>query len=392
MSIRNRILLIVIMTLVLLAVFVSAAVAFWARPDRLSESQCKSLVLLAWKSANSKSLEGKKAFQINLSGKNRRIDAVLDRLAENQELGKKLRNVLPQREPDDEFFKNMTLRHTGRTMIAGRICEKVRISPAAYKGDSLELLTDSKTGYPLGWRRYDSRGRFIKGYTYRQIGTDKTGLDVPASGLEQEIDHERFLRGILEEELIAPEKVKDLERRGQISLPQWLPEGFKLIGARLLPRLETVEELREEGFGRGRGRMFGPSFIREWMKFKEGNFQVILSDGLNTISIIHFQRRQLMDQLLKPDLISSALEEKSREIERIFHTSMVGKVDPGALVLLFGGIDREELQKVLDSIPESKMEFPPFWEMFHGMPPMGKPPMFGGPYPDESPSPPDNIE
>jgi len=103
---------------------------------------------------------------------------------------------------------------------------------------------------------------------------------------------------------------------------------------------------------RGMGRFGGPA------SDAPGHFQLIYTDGLNTISVVQIPMGRLMEIRGDPGRIQAILDSKSREVRRIFHTSMVARVMPRALVILYGEVAPDVLRQVADSIglPEG---FPP---------------------------------
>jgi hypothetical protein len=286
--------------------------------------------------------------------------------------------MFPQGKPDDAFFGRVSLRHEGRGLAGGRICERVGISPAQYKGDSIELWIDPSSGYPLSWRRYDYTGGFVSGYRFRRARFDKAGPEGQGLLGDNLFADSGRLSGILEGEALDPERVMSMDRDGEISLPKSLPAGFKLTGGRILPGAEILQALRR-GRGAGGGPGMGPMMDRPEPAF--GPIQIVYSDGLNTVSVIEYRHPRLMELFLRTGDLDSAINAKAKEIRRIFRTSMTGKMVPGALILFYGEVAPEVLNDIAASLPDQGFAPPP-------MPPMGGPGSEG----DHGPQPPEGFQ
>jgi hypothetical protein len=339
-----------------------AGYAYWSRPDRLSEAECRALVDQAWARGRQMAPEGPRILEYDLGGRIHRVRSKSPSPEGTSMIAERLRAVFPQRKPDDVFFGNVLVSHAGRLRTGGRICEKIRLSPRSYRGDSAEIWVDPSSGDVLGWRRYDSSGRFVRGF---RLGR--------SFGEVEQMPPPELPGGGLDVPLVPPDKVGRMVQNGELLMPARLPEGFELVGGR---------ELRVFGFfgpggigmgGRGMGRAY------EGFAPDEMNFQLVFSDGLNTISVLQYRLPRFLELLPRMEVFDAALKQKAQEITRIFHTSMQSRMVPGGLVLLYGEVDADVLSKVADSIPPEgfKIGAPGF------RPPEGPPPGFqppdGGP-------------
>jgi hypothetical protein len=366
--------------------------ALWARPGRLSTESCRDLVVKAWDGVQSGELNGTKVLDARFGKQYRtyKVDSPLGKAGEK--FADAIKDAFPQGKPDEAFFKRFDVKHMGRVLVFGRACEKVRISPSKYDGNSTELWIDPKTSDTLGCRRYDSDGRFVAGYRFKRPHYSKVGRPEgePDSGLLGESD---VLKNILDSEMISSSKIEDMAMAGSVVLPERLPEGFKLIGGRNLPLMNSIESVRRGGAGGGGGMGrgmglggpgggLGPKFMRG----REDNIQIIFSDGLNTISLIQYSLRPQMEQFPGPEKLFNVLNEKAAEINRLYHVSMAGRGGPRGLILMFGEVSEDTLQDVLASIQDKGFGPPPgmtpgLGEGGPGMPPppdnSGMPPMGG---------------
>lgn len=256
-----------------------------------------------------------------------------------------LETMFPQTELNDAFLDRLSIRGMGRIRVAGRSAERVRLSPTGYKGDSLELWVDPKEGYTLGWRRLDLRGRLIRGYRYKRV-TGFESSDRPGRS-EEPFRVPPFLA---DRKLMSVEEVKDfIDTNPVMVLPEWLPDGFKMAGGRmsggLVPSMDFEGMLPGTGLGGMRKGPQGPMA-------GAGHFQVVYSDGLNTISVIQFPRQRLTEAGFDPGAIDQALKSKSKQVESIFHTSMAIRAFPNSIVMVLGEVAPELVRRVADSIPK----------------------------------------
>ena len=376
----SRILLFIGLPVVLAVLILLAAYAWWARPNRLSQAQCRDLVTRAWQSIQAEAPSGARILDFNVAGRDRRAIVGAPRLENLAHVADRLREMFPQSTPDDAFFGRVNLTNTGRMRVAGRVCERIRISPSAYAGDSIELWIDPSTGSPFGWRRYDFKGEFVRGYRQTRVGSRIPPLPGgPASqGLFEGAD---ALAGIIESELIPPDRVEEMASLGEAILPTWLPPGFKLVGGRNLPPAGLIEQLRQGPRGRGLGRgasVWGPKGVR---------LQLIYSDGLNTISITEIRHGPMFDPALDAPRLNRLLSAKAWEVRRIFRTSMAARELRGVLILLFGEVSPDVLNQVAASFPEEGLR--PLPPPFAGPGPGFMSP--GGPGGPPSPPPGENV-
>lgn len=355
MSLGMRILVIASSVIIVLALIAWAVAAFWARPGRLDESECRELVRRAWQASAEEKAVGVRTFEYRLGEYRHRVPAKSPPPFEFARLADRLVSLFPQREPDEAFFRQVRLSHRGRLRVAGRACERVRIAPSEYEGQSIELWVDPESGYPLGWRKLDPRGRLVRGYRYLRAEL-RSREGEPPSG-EEVPKNPTGLTELLEGDLIPPERVTEMAKRGEIAFPRWLPLGFELSGARALTALSRFQELRELVRGEGAGLRRGAGPMQG--VFREGGhrFQMIFSDGLNTISIVQFVSRQWPGEgMVNPVRAEEVINHKAKEIDRVFHVSMAGRMAPGAVVLLFGEVAPEVLQDVAESLEMPRPE------------------------------------
>jgi len=354
-----RIRIAVIIAIAILAFLLIGGYFVWARPGRLNRNQCIKLMHKAFERGKMKP-SGTRIVEMMVGNRYMRLS--------KPPLG--MENIGPLREglgfsetvePDDSFFDNFEVRHAGRIFAAGRVCERIRISPREYAGDSTELWMHPGDGSIIAWRHCDARGKLKRGYrVIRPIGKFR---DSTFSG-----DLKEPKDGNLPDKFgwISPEEIKQLNDEGTIALPEWVPPGFKLSGGRIAQREGLLERLGGVGsqppesspFGfRGRGP--GRHFI------------IYYSDGLNTITVVLMPHRRIFDILGDPDRFNKILEAKSEEVERLFKTAMVGGILPSGLVIIYGETDRKTLTKVIKSIPDKELkmspDFPP--DFFPGPPP-----------------------
>jgi len=256
-----------------------------------------------------------------------------------------LETMFPQVEPDTGFLDRVSIRDMGRIRVAGRPAERVRLSPNGYKGDSLELWVEPKEGYTLGWRRLDPRGRLIRGYRYRSV----TGFQ-SSDGPGRSEEPFRISPFFADRKLMPVEEVREfIDANPAMVLPEWLPDGFRMVGGRKSggsgPSMDFEGMLPGTGLGGFRKGPQGPMA-------GAGHFQVVYSDGLNTISVIQFPRQRLTEAGFDPGAIDQALKSKSKQVESIFHTSMATRAFPNSIVIVLGEVAPELVRRVADSIPK----------------------------------------
>ena len=366
-------------TIVMIMLIAWALLAVWARPGRLDESECRDLVRRAWRAFHEDEAVGVRLVEYRLGRYRHRAPVKWPALGPFDGPADRLKALFPQQEPDEGFLDRMKVSHRGRARVAGRTCERLRLSPSEYSGQSIELWIDAETGYPLARRRLDVDGRFVGGYRYRRVEV-RPSEKSPLVGEEAVADTDGLI-GLAEDELIPPDRVKEMAKRGELAYPRWLPAGFELRGGRSVATLERLRELRGSirgdlagGLRRGPGPMQGA--------VQEGGrrFQTVFSDGLNTISVVQFAARPWPGEgPMDPARAQAVIEQKSREIGRVFHTAMAGRMEPGALVLVFGEVAPEVLQEVAESLEMPRKEPGPTVPPGPGFRPEGPRPPGAGP-------------
>ena len=354
-----------IVLFLVLAVAVAIVVAFglyawWARPGRVSEDGCRDLVRTAWGQAQAGSPSGEREFEYRLARRVYRVRVDPAQAPRYPVIARILTRLFRQAEPAGEFLGRLDIRHAGRVRVAGAPCERVRLSPREYKGDSVELWIDPGRGYLLGWRRLDGEGRMVRGYRFRTV----TGFEERAVGVRgDEIEGDGFEGSPLFEmrRLMSPEEIEESSQERGIPLPEWLPSGFSMTGGRMTPALELPHEFEgilpgmQMGRMRSDARMMGPGMRGAG----GGHLQVIYSDGLNTISVVMLPMGRFMQFAVDPGRAQEVLDAKAKEMRRIHHTSIVARVFPGSIVLLFGEVAPDVLARVADSIRSAEPEQPP---------------------------------
>jgi hypothetical protein len=371
MSKGLKILLTIIAILAILVLIAWGAYAFWTRPGRLDQTTSRALVVKAWETTRSGEPSGELLLRMDLGGRDLIRPGVHPVPQPFDVPAERIRDLFPQQEPDEVFFNRVSIAHMGRVWVAGRWCERVRLSPRNYEGQSVELWVDPDGGLALGWRRLEADGAFVRGYRYlRTQGAVAGGEHGP--GISSHVEDILDMAG---GEAIPPERLSEFLETGFLVEPSWLPDGFELTGGRIF----TAPMMGRMQF-RNRGQGSEDPILPR-------HYQLVYSDGLNTISIIEFPHN--LPAGVSPDSarLSDILSRKSSEIRRIFHTSMAARVYPIGIALLFGEVSKEVLDRVAASLPESAFAGSPDDEIWPpGIPPPGLPgpggeggPGFGGP-------------
>ena len=363
------------MVIVVAGLVAWALYANWTRPGRLEQSACRELVLTAYRNSQEGMPSGKRVFRFDFGNRAFIVPGGDPEPDQSGPIKNRLQALFPRTEPDAEFFERVSLTHRGRVRVAGRWCESVRIAPNGYEGHSVELWIDPDSGMPLGWRRLDTRGNLVRGYRYFRADTE--------SGDDSLFTDEDFpIEDMLGEpglEIIPPEQLEEIFSRGHLVRPSVLPPGFRIIGGRGYRQfgMMGVPGADQPGMGPGMlpGRVSG-----EPIPPGAGHFTLYFSDGLNTITSVQMIRARFADLPIDPERFRGVLDFKAGEIQRIFHTSVSGRMWTGGLVLLYGEVSKDWLDRVAASFPD---EGPAFQEWpgpgpggFGGM---GRPDRPGGP-------------
>ncbi len=268
-----------------------------------------------------------------------------------------LSDIFPQVQINEEFVDRLTIHHAGRVRAAGRTCERIRLSPSGYSGGSLELWIDPGKGDVLGWRRIAPDGSWVRGYRYLRVKDFAERAGNGQAGGTQGDEEERLSPWYAENmRLIPRDELEEMARLRPIAVPDRLPPGFHLVGARTLGAFEPPGQF--EGFfpGLGIGRFRGGALDVPGQFGRAGNqLQVIYSDGLNTISVIQFPIGRVLQVHGDPGHIEAVLRAKADEVQRVFHVSMTARITPAGVVMLFGDVARDVLDGVADSIPTREL-------------------------------------
>lgn len=321
---------------------------WWSRPNRLPEAEIRSLLTKSWEKMYATNPQGKRIVTYDIGGRRFRTNVKVPLESPGQLIANRLNEVFPHAEPYPEFFDNFTLSHRGRVFVAGRWCEKLRVAPTGYSGNSVEVWVDPDSGFPMGVRRLDSGGGFIHGWRY--LGR----FNLPSANGETDIDMQpgqglfELFRGMHEE--IPEIRLRELGADPPFGFPETLPGGFTLSSGRRIMQLVQMDSFRDffpglDAPNRGHGQpdnQAPPDQI--------GIMNFVYSDGLNNISLIHFPLGRAVSLTGSPDMLKLALLQKSEEVNRLFHTSMSFKITPGMLFILYGDISQDELDMVMGSI------------------------------------------
>lgn len=375
MKIVIRIFLVILILIVIAAAAGLAVASYWARAGRLSPAESTELLKQAWEISKTEIPAGQREIFYDFDGEVFRYRPEEGKL---RPFNKLMASLFPQVGLTEEFLTQLEINHAGRSRVAGRTCEKILISPVHYDGNSLELWIEPDGYHVLGYRTLDYQGKLVRGFRFVNI----TGVEAVA---EQDIPEDLNLPFIQERALVPPDTVETMAGRNVILLPDWLPPGFKLTGGRYILNFDQPafgEDLMPEmGIGRllderagdrpGEGR-FEPGQPREG-----GNqFQTIYSDGLNTISVIQLPPGKVIEAAPDPGRLEHILRAKSDEVWRLFHTGMVGRFFPNAVVIVYGEVSPDIAREIAASI---SYEPPPADEDGSGpQPPRG----FDRPHPD----------
>ena len=342
-----------VIAIIIVAALLYGGYAYWARPGRLSESSCRDLVHTAWTRMQSGRLTGRADFGYRLGERFYRVRVDANAADNFPVLADILSGLVPQVAPDEAFAERIKMAHSGRALIAGRVIERIRLAPVQYTGDLIELWIDPENGDTLAWRRLDPKGRFIRGWRMAEAGAFEPYADVNSVARDGEDIHGE-LPNVGDSALLRPDEIDEVMMR-RIMQPEWTPPGFRFIGMRTVPSLHPPSEIESMlpglGVGRMRGGMGGLGGVGMGpMRGAQGHFQLVYTDGLNTISVVQIPVGRLLEIQGDPGRIQEVLNSKSREVQRIFHTTMIARVMPGSVVMLFGEVAPEVLRQVAESI------------------------------------------
>ena len=379
-----KIVIFIIVAIIIVAAVLYGGYAYWARPGRLSESSCSDLVQLAWTRAQSGRITGQADFGYRLGERFYRVRADVNAADNFPLLAGALTRIFPEVMPDEAFADRVKMAHTGRARVAGRVIERIRLAPVQYTGDLIELWIDPENGDTLAWRRLDPKGRFIRGWRMVDaVAFQEYGLVNSIAENDREVPEE--FPNVGGSALKRPDEIDEMVIRRLVQ-PEWIPPGFRFIGMRTVTGFNPPGELESILPGLGVGRMRGGigGMGRGAMPGAQGHFQLVYTDGLNTISVVQIPVVRFLEIQGDPGRIQEVLNSKSREVYRIFHTTMIARVMPGSVVMLFGEVAPDVLRQVADSIrppadlPPEGMR-PPLMDGEEGgmpAPPFGRP---GGP-------------
>jgi negative regulator of sigma E activity len=374
-----RILLTILIVLIVMGMSGLGAIKFWTRPGRLDAAKSVELLSAAWNQAQIETPSGPREVFYDLGGKVFRIRSKLDETAKFEAFQNLMASLFPQVDPSDEFLGNLTVTHRGRVRIAGVTCERILVSPALYDGNSIELWIEPGKNLILGYRTIDFEGNLVRGYRFLKITGTEPVDDSAASGTETP-----DLPFLNDPELVPPERIQEMADAHIIALPDWLPPGFKLRGGRRLANFDQpavfdnsmpglgVGRMQSGGGGGGLGPRPGQGPLREF----NNQFQLVYTDGLNTISVIQLPQARMGEGFFNPDRQEEVLAAKAGEIWRLFHTAMAGRFLPNATIIVYGEVSPEIAKQIAGSIPDLPL-----------VPPMGV-----GPDDQHQPFPPDGMQ
>ncbi len=353
-----RILLTILIVLIVMGIVGLGAIKFWARPGRLDAAKSVELLSAAWNQAQTETPSGPREVFYDLGGKVFRITSELDETAKFEAFQNLMASLFPQVDPSDEFLANLTVTHRGRVRIAGVTCERILVSPTRYDGNSIELWIEPGKNLILGYRTIDFEGNLVRGYRFLKITGTEPVDDSASSGTETP-----DLPFFNDPELIPPERIQEMAAAHIIALPDWLPPGFKLRGGRRLANFDQPAVFDNYMPGLGVGRMqigggggggggLGPRQGQGPLREFNNQFQLVYTDGLNTISVIQLPQVRMGESFFNPDRQGEVLEAKAREVWRLFHTAMAGRFLPNATIIVYGEVSPEIAKQIARSIPD----------------------------------------
>ncbi|HDS30865.1 MAG TPA: hypothetical protein ENN67_07485, partial [Firmicutes bacterium] len=316
--------------LAVIAIVLLGSFSFWTRPGRMSESSARELAMDAWHSASYGLPSGAIIPHLNLAGRR-----FVGKPADSAALMLKYHPIATagrsiRYKPDEEFFSHVNISHLGRVWTAGRWCERIRLAPSTYSGHSLELWIDPDKKIPLGWRKFNENGDFVRGYRYLRVnGRDNGGEVIPAETHGMDFMFESGVFG-----KIPDNKLDELFESGIIVKPSWLPDGFRLIAVRDFD-IPDRRPMQFRGMGHG---SFSPLFSKR--------FQLIYSDGLNTVSIFEFPHGLPEGVPKDRPRLTEIIESKNREFQRIFNTSVTFQMYETGFAMIFGEISVDVLKRI----------------------------------------------
>ncbi|MCK4719788.1 hypothetical protein KAU08_03970 [bacterium] len=379
-----RILLTILIVLIVMGMSGLGAIKFWARPGRLDAAKSVELLSAAWNQAQIETPSGPREVFYDLGGKVFRIRSKLDETAKFEAFQNLMASLFPQVDPSDEFLGNLTVTHRGRVRIAGVTCERILVSPTRYDGNSIELWIEPGKNLILGYRTIDFEGNLVRGYRFLKI-TGTEPVDDSAASVTETPD----LPFLNDPELVPPERIQEMADTHIIALPDWLPPGFKLRGGRRLANFDQPAVFDNYMPGLGVGRMqiggsggggggggggaglgLGPRPGQGPLREFNNQFQLVYTDGLNTISVIQLPQARMGEGFFNPDRQGEVLEAKAREVWRLFHTAMAGRFLPNAMIIVYGEVSPEVAKQIAGSIPDLPL-VPPM-----GVGPDSQPPGF----------------
>ena len=385
MKIVLRILIAILIVLVIGTLAIFGVAKFWARPGRLTSAESSALLKQAWDVSQRETPVGSRELFYDFSGEVFRINSDLAETEKVEAFHRLMSSLFPQLQPTDDFLGGLDISHAGRIRIAGRTCEKILVSPVGYDGDSIEVWIEPGEYHVLGYQTLDYQGNTVRGFRFLEV----TG----SNPVEETSGEERFpiLSSLMEPEMIPPDVIRAIAERREIALPNWLPEGFKLVGGRRLLNFDQPAIGEDYMPGMGIGQMLdnrpGEVGRIEPGQFRPqgGHFQTVYSDGLNTISVVQLPPGRLAEGPQVQVRLEDVLKAKAGEVWRLFHTGMAGRFLPNAVVFVFGEVSPEIAGRIADSIPLEPVAMPDQMNPENPLPPgLGQenpPPGFDRPRP-----------
>jgi len=356
MNRSSRILTIVLVALIVIAAIGYGYISFWMRAGRLGPDACMELLVQAHSVALHSTPSGTRMYQYRI-GEALISEPVDDQMPLRYAVSEYFMDFLY--DSPGEFHRNITVSHAGRRIIAGHVCEGIRVKPSQYNGYYTELWLDDATSHILRYARYTDYGTFSRGYEF-------TDVEELPEGREESLYSGSIDEFLVDYPFIGPVMAgnvdKNLKRAAdhKLAYPEHFPDGFRLIGARVMGVGQQLMRMMQ-----GSMNMPRPPVAQAYSVF---------SDGLNTITVLQIplaghQPGNIgpgitgsgmgpgagglsFDFTPDPNKIDQVLRFKEEEMQRIFHISMSHKILDNAVIILLGEVSQQVLDTVAESIPD----------------------------------------
>jgi len=364
----TKIFIIIVVVIIVVTLLGTVGLKFWARGGRLTEDQSRELVLNAWAQPVIVEYDTHgipRMVEYRIGDRNYLVKPDYTNYPKLPVIESILKNLFPQvpYEDADEFLDTVDILHAGRTRVAGFTVERIALKPSGYTGHSIELWVGAENNLLLGWRKLDENGELVRGWRFRRLSKHNMPLIAleNVSTVTDDIVGSDFFGDsrLFDDRTLIPERqLRELAETGRILLPEWQPDGFSIAGGRWVHGMGPQNELEQfaPGLGLGRMRLGAGGGGGGAGMGAGGQFQVVYTDGLNTISLTLMPNQRIGQAFGDPQRVNQILADKGAEIRRLFHTSMAARVFPGRLVLAFGGVEEGILRRMVDSIPFDPLE------------------------------------